>query len=363
MLTTPLNAKHQALGASFTDFGGWSMPIRYGSDLDEHHAVRNSAGLFDISHMGELRVLGDAAGFLDYALTGKLSELKIGKAKYTLITNSQGNVIDDLIVYRMAEQDFLIVANASNRHAVLVALMERVDNFEVEIRDESEDWALLAIQGPKAAYILQTLTATDLSASKYYSIDQAKLANHEVLLARTGYTGEDGFEVFIKSEAAEALWDLLLIQGGQELTPCGLASRDTLRLEAGMPLYGHELNIETNPYQAGLGKTVRFDKADFLGRGALFIASTQTPKSKLYGLKGEGKRAARADYELYLPGGAESIGIVTSGALSPTLGYPISMAFLDGQLNLEIGSKIEADVRGTRVGYEVVDLPFYKRGK
>jgi aminomethyltransferase len=363
MLITPLYAKHQSLGASFTDFGGWSMPIRYGSDLDEHHAVRNSAGLFDISHMGQLRVTGDAANFLDYALTGKLSELKIGKAKYTLITKQNGMVIDDLIVYRMAEDDFLIVANASNRHSVLLALMDRGENLDVEIRDESDDWALIAIQGPKAAAILQGLVDTDLEAIKYYSIDQAKLANHSVLLARTGYTGEDGFEIFIKSEAVEEIWDQLLSQGGDELTACGLACRDTLRLEAGMPLYGHELNDQINPFEAGLGRTISFEKEDFVARQVLLTASTQTPKFRLFGLKGEGRRAARADYELYLKEGTAPIGTVTSGALSPTLGYPIAMAFIDGQLNLEKGSKIEADVRGTRVSYEVVDLPFYKRGK
>ena len=363
MLTTPLNAEHEKLGASFTDFGGWSMPVRYGSDLDEHHQVRNSAGVFDISHMAEIRVRGeDAAAYLDYALVSKLSELETSRAKYTIICNDQGGAIDDLIVYRMADDEFLIVANAANRHAVVVAMMERQEKFaNVEVLDESEDWALIALQGPKSQAILEALSAKDLSGAKYYSILEAQLSGVEVLLARTGYTGEDGFEIFVPEEHAVTIWQLLISQ--PEVKPSGLAARDTLRLEAGMPLYGHELNFDVTPFEANLGKVIRFDKGRFVGREALEAHSGLTPDSKLYGLKGEGKRAARAEYEIYLPGGEEPIGEVTSGALSPTLGYPVAMAFLDGKLELEIGSKLEADVRGTRIAYEVVKLPFYKRGR
>jgi aminomethyltransferase len=363
MLTTPLNAEHEKLGASFTDFGGWSMPVRYGSDLDEHHQVRNSAGLFDISHMAEIRITGaNAASFLDYSLVSKLSELEVSKAKYTIICNDQGGAIDDLIAYRMAQDEFLIVANAANRHAVVVALMDRREDFaEVEVYDESDDWALLALQGPKSQAILDGLTAMDLSGAKYYSILEAQLADVDVLLARTGYTGEDGFEIFVPEEHAATIWQLLVSQ--PEVKPSGLAARDTLRLEAGMPLYGHELNLDVTPFEANLGKVIRFDKGRFVGREALEAKSGLTPDFRLYGLKGEGKRAARAEYEIYLPGGSEPIGQVTSGALSPTLGYPVAMAFLDGTLGLEVGTKLEADVRGTRISYEVVKLPFYKRGR
>ena len=363
VLTTPLHAEHEKLGASFTDFGGWSMPVRYGSDLEEHHNVRTGAGLFDISHMAEIRVRGERAGaFLDYALISKLSELAISKAKYTLICNEAGGAIDDLIVYRIADDEFLIVANASNRHQVVVALTERQENFaDVEVLDESDEWALLALQGPKAQGVLDALTAQDLTDEKYYSILSAQIQGVDVLLARTGYTGEDGFEIFVPDTHAVEIWQLL--SGQPEVNPCGLASRDTLRLEAGMPLYGHELNLDVTPYEANLQRVIRFDKGGFVGREALEAMSTATPEFKLYGLIGEGKRAARAEYDIYLPGGEEPIGQVTSGALSPTLGYPVAMAFLDGKLNLEIGTKLEADVRGTRISYEIAKLPFYKRGR
>ena len=356
MQTTPLNDEHVKLGASFTDFGGWSMPVRYGSDLDEHHSVRNSCGLFDISHMAEIRVQGnDAASFLDYELISKLSELAIGRAKYTMICNEQGGVIDDLIVYRMAEDEFLIVANAGNRKPVVAALTERQSKFSsLSVTDESDDWALIALQGPKAEGILSGLCGRDLSGEKYYSIVGARLGGVEVLLARTGYTGEDGFEVFVPAPEAAKIWELLLGQEG--VSACGLACRDTLRLEAGMPLYGHELSLDVTPFDAGLGKVIRFDKGDFVGKAALENA---VPKKKLFGLKGEGRRAARADYEIYQPGAEAPVGIVTSGALSPTLGYPVAMTYLIGEF--EAGTQLEADVRGSRVPYEVVELPFYKR--
>lgn len=359
MLTTPLNDEHVKLGASFTDFGGWSMPVRYGSDLDEHHAVRNSCGLFDISHMAEIRVSGkDSAAFLDHAVISKLSELSVGRAKYTIICNEQGNAIDDLIVYRMSEDEFIVVANAGNRNAVVAALSERAQPFSnLKVQDESDDWALLALQGPGAESILASLCNQNLSAEKYYSITPAVIDGTDVLLARTGYTGEDGFEIFIPATNASRIWQLLVSEA--EVTPCGLACRDTLRLEAGMPLYGHELSLEINPFEANLGKVIRFDKDGFIGRKALESLKESVPARRLYGLKGEGRRSARADYEIFLPGAQSPIGIVTSGALSPTLGYPIAMAYLQGEF--EVGAELEADVRGTRVSYQVVELPFYKR--
>jgi aminomethyltransferase len=255
----------------------------------------------------------------------------------------------------------LIVANAANRHAVVVALLDRQDRFEVEITDESDDFALLALQGPKSESVLEALTGMELGAAKYYSILAAELDGVEILLARTGYTGEDGFEIFVPEEHAVSVWQRLIAES--DVKPAGLAARDTLRLEAGMPLYGHELNLDVSPFEANLAKVIRFDKGGFVGREALEEKSGLTPEFRLYGLKGEGKRAARAEYEIYLPGGTEPIGQVTSGALSPTLGYPVAMAFLDGTLVLDVGTKLEADVRGTRISYEVVKLPFYKRGR
>lgn len=339
------------------------MPVRYGSDLDEHHAVRNSAGLFDISHMGELRVFGkDATRFLDNILVSNIGKLNLGQAKYTMICSKDGGIIDDLIVYRMEQENYLIVANASNRHAVLLALQDIAEyGYDLEIRDETEDWALIAIQGPKAKDILAKSVDVDLGSLSYYSIAHANFKGVPVLLARTGYTGEDGFEIFVPDQHCVMVWRELLDTGAGDLVPCGLAARDTLRLEAGMPLYGHELSRAITPFEANLGKVVAFDKGDFHARAELFKRSNHTPQVKLYGLVGEGKRAARADYQIFLPGQQEAIGTVTSGALSPTLGYPVAMAFLDGSLELAPGTAVEADVRGTRIPYQIVKLPFYKR--
>ena len=334
------------------------MPVRYGSDLDEHHAVRNSAGLFDISHMAEFELSGDAAAFLDYALVSKISELEVGRAKYSLICKEDGGVIDDLIVYRR-DEDFLIISNAANRSAVAGALESYSKDFDVELSDVSDELSLIAIQGPKATEILQGVSSIELSGLKYYSIAEGSAAGIDVSFCRTGYTGEDGFELLVKNESAAKLWAELIEAGGEDLRPCGLASRDTLRLEAGMPLYGHELNADLTPANARLAKVIRFDKESFVGKAALEKRIEEMPL--LHGLVGEGRRAARADYEIFKPGSDQPLGVVTSGVLSPTLGYPIAMALLDE--DLAEGEQLEADVRGTRVGYKVTRLPFYKRGK
>jgi aminomethyltransferase len=363
MKSIPLRQKHADLGASFTDFGGWEMPVRYSSDLAEHEAVRTKAGLFDISHMGEIFIGGkDAASFLDYALVGAASEIAVGRAKYSLICNEAGGILDDLIVYRLAETSFLVVANASNKDVVFQAFKARLAGFDTEVRDESDSWVLLAIQGPKSVEILSTITSAPLSELKYYAISEAKIADVDCLLARTGYTGEDGFEIYIPVAAAEKVFDALMAAGSKfDLMPTGLACRDTLRLEAGMPLYGHEMNEDVNPYQAGFGKVVRLDKpGDFVGKDALQKLSESKPTRVLVGLIGEGKRAARADYEIFTEGSETAIGVVTSGALSPTLGYPVAMGFLNSDL-AAVGSKVSVDVRGTRLAFEVVRLPFYKR--
>ena len=366
MKQTVLYPEHEALSASFTDFGGWDMPVRYGSDLAEHHSVRNSAGLFDISHMAEIRVTGaQAADFLDYALVNPSSEIAISKAKYSLICQEDGGVIDDLIVYRLGETEFMIVANAGNRHNVVVALKQRQANFDhAVVTDESDDWALIALQGPKSESILQPLTEVALADVRYYSITAGSIGGIDVLIGRTGYTGEDGFEIFTPAGKAREMWQLLLKAGDDALMACGLASRDTLRLEAGMPLYGQELDLQHNPYEAGLGKVVRNDRdADFVGKESLTRLSQTEPEHRLIALQGEGKRAARHDYEIFSMGGDESIGVVTSGALSPTLGYPIAMAYLKTSANIEVGTVVEADIRGTRTPFTIVATPFYKRKK
>lgn len=341
------------------------MPVRYSSDLAEHRAVRESAGLFDISHMAEISIEGPgSAEYLDFALVGAASEIAVGKAKYSLICNPAGGIIDDLIVYRLGEQSFLVVANASNQHPVVAALTERCQGFEATVTDVSERWALLAIQGPRSVEILSKITTAEIADYSYYSIARAELAGITCLIARTGYTGEDGFEIYIPVESAELVFDAIMEAGSPlGMVPTGLACRDTLRLEAGMPLYGHELDLDVNPFQAGFGKVVRLDKpADFVGKAALSKLASSEPERVLVGMVGEGKRAARAGYQLFSTGSDRNVGTVTSGSLSPTLGYPIAMGYLEAGTSI-IGSKLEVDVRGSRQGVEVVKLPFYKRAR
>ncbi len=366
--TTPLHERHAALGASFTDFGGWSMPVRYTSDLVEHHAVREAAGIFDISHMAELLIEGaDAADFLDYALAGRLSTMAVGKAKYSLILTESGGIVDDVIVYRLAEARFLIIANAGNREAASAALSSRTGGFDVTARDVSDDYALLAVQGPAAEAILsETAVIEEVSVpwaeQRYYAWASARFAGEPLLLARTGYTGEDGFELLVKSADAVALWDALLAAGaGHGLVPAGLAARDTLRLEAGMPLYGHELSLDTRPAQAGLGRVVAADKDDFVGKSSVPEHVEGSDASVLVGLVAEGRRAGRAGYAVVDADG-RVLGEITSGVLSPTLGHPIAMAYIDPSY-AEAGTSVFLDVRGTKIAATVTALPFYRRKK
>jgi len=364
---TPLRARHEALGASFTDFGGWQMPVRYTSDLAEHHAVRQAAGIFDISHMAEFTVVGaDAPAYLDYALAGRLSAMTVGKAKYSLLLAEDGGIIDDVIVYRLDDADFLIISNAGNRDAVREALQTRTDAFDVTVADVSDDYALIAVQGPAAEAILAEVTGIDevsipWAEQKYYAWATATYAGKPLLLARTGYTGEDGFELLVAAADAEALWDAVLAAGEPHgLVPAGLAARDTLRLEAGMPLYGHELSLDTKPAQAGLGRVVVADKERFVGKDAL--AAGLAPDARvLVGLSAEGRRAGRAGYAVVAEDGTP-LGEITSGALSPTLGHPIAMAFVDAS-SAEAGTAVFLDVRGTKIPATVTALPFYRRKK
>ncbi|MFM6973732.1 MAG: glycine cleavage system aminomethyltransferase GcvT [Agromyces sp.] len=373
MSLSPLDHLHREAGASFTDFAGWDMPVRYESDLAEHHAVRTSAGLFDISHMAEIRVRGGAAAeFLDAALAGALSRIRIGQAKYSLLLTDEGGVIDDLIVYRLADTEFLIIANAGNRFPALEALTDRGRGFDVEIRDESDDTALVAVQGPLAAEILDRVAGlrpvelpgaeslSKLSELGYYRFARAEFSGAPALVARTGYTGEDGFEIAVPNAHAVDLWAAIRAAGGEALTLCGLAARDTLRLEAGMPLYGHELGLHLRPEQAGLDRVIARSKpGDFVGRAALeHPLAADAPV--LVGLQSEGKRAGRAGYAVL--DGDRVIGEVTSGALSPTLGVPIAMALIAPEFSAP-GTELTLDVRGTRIPTRVVALPFYHRSE
>ncbi|MCZ2402995.1 glycine cleavage system aminomethyltransferase GcvT [Paenarthrobacter sp. Z7-10] len=372
---TALYEQHKEAGASFTDFGGWQMPLKYDSELAEHHAVRNAAGLFDLSHMGEVWVTGpDAAAFLDYALAGKLSAVVTGKAKYSLICAEDGGIIDDLISYRRGEEKYLVVPNAGNAKAVAAALTERASNFDVVVEDVSEGTSLIAVQGPKAEEILLRLVPVGqhslVTELKYYAAVEVGLkvngTEQQLLLARTGYTGEDGFEIYVPNAEAASLWKALLeTGGGLGLIPAGLACRDSLRLEAGMPLYGNELSLEANAYAAGLGPVVSLAKeSDFVGKAALTAlkeaGAGSTTGRKLVGIKGLGRRAARGHYSVLKDGVV--VGEVTSGQPSPTLGYPVAMAYVDVE-HSEPGTVLEVDLRGKAEPFEVVALPFYKRRK
>lgn len=352
-----------------TSFAGWQMPLRYGSETAEHQAVRHAAGLFDLSHMGEIVVRGPGAGeALDYALTGFISALRPGRARYTMICAADGGVLDDLVVYRQGEQEYLVIANASNTSVVLSELRSRASGFDAVVADVTDDYALIAVQGPEAAGILGGLTDLDLGAMKYYAGAFGPVAGFPCWVARTGYTGEDGFEVFCRPEDAEPIWSALVAQGiPAGLVPAGLAARDTLRLEAGMPLYGNELGPDVTPFEAGLGRVVKFDKpGEFVGREALAARAASGPVKHLVGLTIQSRRIARHGYPVLADG--RTCGIVTSGAPSPTLSAPIAMAYLEpgagqgDQPEAGQGDQVlTVGIRGEAVPARLTDLPFYRR--
>ncbi len=356
---TPLRAVHERLGATMTEFAGWLMPLRYGSETAEHNAVRTNAALFDLSHMGEIAVTGPGAGAaLDYAVCGWPSRLSVGRARYTMLCAPDGGVLDDLIIYRQAADRFLVVANAANTSVVLDELRARCSGG-ADISDESEVTGLVSIQGPNAGGFLATLTDLPVASMAYYAGAYGTVAGRAAWVARTGYTGEDGFEIFCAPADCEPIWDALTgsVEGG--LPAAGLAARDTLRLEAGMPLYGNELGPDVTPYEAGLGRVVRLDKpGDFVGREALAARAAEGPRSTLIGLLGESRRVPRHGYAV-LSADGDRVGVVTSGAPSPTLGRPIAMAYVEG----EAGGPFGIDVRGKTEPAEVTGLPFYDRRK
>ena len=371
-LRSPLHDEHVALNATLVDFAGWQMPVRYSGDIAEHLAVRSAAGLFDLSHMGELSVRGaDAADFLDYALVGRVSAVKLWGAKYTMLCNEAGGVIDDLVIYRRDWDHFFIVANASNKDRVVTELRARLGSFEATVDDISHQIALIAVQGPRSAQITASmckLGADDIEAMKYYSGANVLLEGGiHAFAARTGYTGEDGFELFVAADQARAVWRLALERGtALGMIPAGLSSRDTLRLEAGMPLYGQELGEQTTPFEAGRGRIIAFGtdenpRGDFVGREALAAVKAQGVARQLVGLVGLGRRSARTGYGVTDAAGNQ-VGVVTSGAPSPTLGQPIAMAYVPVAMS-EPGTVLGIDVRGRREEMTVTALPFYKREK
>ncbi|HTK44520.1 MAG TPA: glycine cleavage system aminomethyltransferase GcvT [Patescibacteria group bacterium] len=354
---------HRALGARLIEFGGWLMPVQYTGILDEHRAVRERAGLFDLSHMGELFVEGDDAGdALAAALVSDPRSLAVGRAQYSMICAPDGGVIDDLIVYRLGPERFLVVANASNASVVSDELASRLVRWRAVLDDRSLATSLVAIQGPRAAGVLAPLTDVDLDGLRYYAIAEGQVAGIPALVARTGYTGEDGFEVFVDWGRGPAVWEALAAGGeAAGVVACGLGARDTLRLEAGMPLYGNELGRDTNPFEAGLGRVVKLDKpGDFVGREALAHVAEAGPEKRLVGAVITGRGIARHGYPVLA--GERRTGVVTSGTHSPTLGKPIAMAYV-APGDAEPGTILAVEIREQPVAAEVVPLPFYKRPK
>jgi glycine cleavage system T protein (aminomethyltransferase) len=358
---TPLHAAHVALGARLVPFAGYEMPVQYRSIIEEHRTVRTGVGLFDLSHMGEVLIGGgEALAFARYAVVSDPGALEPGQAQYSMLCAEDGGIIDDLIVYR-SDEGYLIVCNASNRDEVvahLAALRDRGD-FDATIEDRSERTALIAPQGPRAAELLAGLTDLDLESLGYYRSLRGMVAGVDCLVARTGYTGEDGFELFCDARRAPALWDALLAAGAPlGIRPCGLGSRDTLRLEAGMPLYGNELDRTGNPYEANLGRVVKLEKGEFVGRAALASVQQSGPRRKLVGLVMRDDAIARHGYPVLIAG--EEAGVVTSGTASPTLDARIAMAYVPAQ-HATVGDEVQVVVRDRPYRAEQVKLPFYKR--
>lgn len=358
---TPLASRHDSLGARMIDFAGWLMPVQYSSILEEHRAVRERVGLFDLSHMGELSVEGVTAGdALAAAVVSNPPDLAVGRAHYSMICAPDGGILDDLIIYRLAPDRFMVVANAGNAVVVSDALAERLTGSRAVLDDQSLATGLVAVQGPRSVDVLGPHTDVDLASLRYYGVAEGRVAGIPVLVGRTGYTGEDGFEVFVAKERTAEVWDTLLAAVDSfDGLPVGLGARDTLRLEAGMPLYGNELDRTTTPYDAGLGRTVKLGKpGGFVGRAALEKVNAEGPKRRLVGLVVEGRGIARHGYSVYA--GQRKTGVVTSGTQSPTLGVPIAMAYVapaDG----EPDTRLDIEIRDARVPARVVPLPFYRR--
>jgi aminomethyltransferase len=365
---TPLHAEHVALGGRLIDFSGWELPVQYRGIVEEHRQVRSAAGLFDLSHMGEVWIDGPGAGdALARALVSDPRTLVVGRAQYSLMCAPDGGIVDDLIVYRTGPEEFLVVPNASNAATVAGELEVRASGFDARVDDASGRTALIAVQGPRALDLLGPLTDAPIGELRYYAITEARVAGASAWVARTGYTGEDGFELFLADGDAAPVWRALLAAAPDGvLLPCGLGARDILRLEAGMPLYGNELDRATRPEEARLGRVVKLDKpGGFVGREALADAHAAGPRKLLAGLVLREAGIARHGYPVLdadAPPAAsrEPVGSVTSGSHSPTLGVAIAMAYVPPALAAP-GTMVRVGIRTSAPAAEVVELPFYRR--
>ncbi len=361
LLRTPLYDWHVAHGGRMVEFGGWEMPVQYAGIVEEHHAVRKQAGMFDISHMGRLRFTGpDAERFLDHIVTNDVTAIREGQVRYALICHTLGGVQDDVLVYRLPDALWLVV-NASNRLKILEWLKQYHTGYDVAIDDLTTTTGMIAVQGPQSRTALADMDAQRWDALKYYGVGSGSTYSREGMLSRTGYTGEIGFEVIVPAAATITVWEDLLARGqAVGLKPCGLGARDTLRLEAAMPLYGHELTDKIDPLTAGLEFAVKLHKADFIGKAALTEIAARSDRYVRVGLVLSGRRIAREEAAVHQ--GEKTVGIVTSGTFSPTLEQAIAMASIVPSVSA-LGTTLEVDIRGRRETATVVKLPFYSRGK
>lgn len=361
-LKTPLYDCHIAAGGKMVSFAGYQLPVQYAGQglMAEHKAVRGAAGLFDVSHMAEFLITGqDALANIQRIFSNDFANMEIGRVRYTLMLNEQGGVVDDMVIYKMADDRYWVVGNAANHKKDFDWIAARIAG-NAKAEDVSADYAQLALQGPKAEEILQGLCKAEHIPTKYYSfVENAVVGGIQCIVSRTGYTGEAGFELYLPPAHAPAMWDMLLTAGKDlGLVPCGLGARDTLRLEAGMPLYGHELSDEIDPYMAGLTFVIKMAKDDFVGKAALM--GKEKPQQVRVGLKIIGRGIVREDCPLFANG--TKVGVTTSGTHAPYLGYPIAMGYVNAEF-AGVGQQLTAEVRGRKVEAEVVALPFYSRTK
>ncbi|MFK2826660.1 glycine cleavage system aminomethyltransferase GcvT [Bacillus sp. B190/17] len=360
---TPLFDVYKKYGAKVIDFGGWELPVQFSSILEEHEAVRKAAGLFDVSHMGEVLVEGkDAESYLNHLVTNDVTKIGLNQAQYTAMCYPGGGTVDDLLVYKLADETYLLVINAANIEKDVEWMKQHVKG-SVTIENRSSDIAQVAIQGPKAESILQKLTDTDLSDIRFFHFAQHVNVDGitEVLVSRTGYTGEDGFELYLAAHQAKELWEKLLEAGREDgLKPCGLGARDTLRFEARLVLYGQELTNEISPLEAGIGFAVKTNKeSDFIGKAALTVQKEEGLQRKLAGIEVIGRGIPRHGYKVF--SGDEEIGFITSGTRSPSLQKNLGLALISAEY-AEPGTELQVEIRNKKIDAVVVKAPFYKRG-
>lgn len=363
MNSTPLFPVYQSYNAKIIDFHGWALPVQFSSIIQEHKAVRDQVGLFDVSHMGEILIQGpDAVSFLDYALTNQISGLQPGTIRYSPLCLESGGTVDDLLVYGLQPDKFLLVVNASNIKKDLEHFRQVSSGYQITITDLSPEIAQLALQGPSACALLSKLTSTPLTDMSYYQFHhQLTLAGLTVLLSRTGYTGEDGFEIYLRSDQALQLWEILMEAGAAYgITPVGLGARDTLRFEAGLPLYGNELSETISPVEAGLKRFIKLEKSNFIGKARLLKSITEGVSRRLIGVRMIDRGVPRSGYQVFKDD--RPIGFVTSGTYCPTLGENMAMALIEtdfAQPNIDL----TIDIRGKKLLAKTVKIPFYTRPK